>query len=44
MEGQPGITTDTAIALGKALGSSDQYWLNLQSAYQLSQMKERRVV
>jgi HTH-type transcriptional regulator / antitoxin HigA len=35
--GKRGITPETAIGLGEALESSAQYWLNLQSAFQLSQ-------
>lgn len=35
--GKRGITPDTAKGLGEALETSAQYWLNLQSAYQLSQ-------
>lgn len=30
---QTGITADTALRLGKALGTSAQLWLNLQNAY-----------
>lgn len=30
-----GITPETAKALGNAFGSSPQYWMNLESAYQL---------
>lgn len=31
-----GITADTAIRLGKYFGTSAQFWLNLQTAYDLS--------
>src|SRR3954468_14215442 len=30
---EAGITADTALRLGKALGTSTQLWLNLQNAY-----------
>ena len=30
-----GITAETAIGLGKAFGTSAEYWLNLESAYRL---------
>jgi len=30
-----GITADTALRLGKALGTSAQFWLNLQNDYDL---------
>jgi addiction module HigA family antidote len=32
---QIGITADTALRLGKALGTSAQLWLNLQNRYDL---------
>ena len=35
-----GITADTALRLGKALGTSPQLWLNLQTDYDL-QMAQR---
>jgi HTH-type transcriptional regulator / antitoxin HigA len=36
-----GITPETAIELGAALGTSAQLWLNLESAYQLSRALPR---
>ena len=39
---QTGITADTALRLGKALGTSAQLWLNLQSDYDL-QMAQRKL-
>lgn len=35
------ITPETAKGLADAFGTSGQYWLNLQSAYQLRQLAER---
>lgn len=35
ISGKRGITPETAKGLGDALGTSPQYWLNLESAYQL---------
>ena len=32
---QTGITADTALRLGKALGTTAQLWLNLQQTYDL---------
>jgi addiction module HigA family antidote len=32
---ESGITADTALRLGKALGTSAQLWLNLQNAYDI---------
>ena len=38
--GKRGITPETALALGKAFGTSAQLWLNLESAYRLSLVEE----
>jgi HTH-type transcriptional regulator/antitoxin HigA len=38
--GKRGITPETARGLGDALGSPPQYWLNLESAYQLWKVPE----
>ncbi len=35
LEGQRAITSDLALLLSTALGTSPDYWLNLESAYQL---------
>ncbi len=35
ISGKRGITPETAKGIGDALGSSPQYWLNLESAYHL---------
>jgi addiction module HigA family antidote len=32
---ETGVTADTALRLGKALGTSAQLWLNLQNAYDI---------
>lgn len=37
-----GITADTALRLGKALGTSPQLWLNLQNDYDL-QIAQREI-
>lgn len=37
-----GITADTALRLGKALGTSAQLWLNLQNRYDV-QVAERKI-
>ena len=34
-----GITADTAVRLAKFFGTSEQFWLNLQSAYEVNQIK-----
>ena len=35
IQGKRGITGDTALRLGHWFGSSAQFWLNLQSAYDI---------
>ena len=35
INGQRGITADTALRLGHWFGTSSQFWLNLQSLYEL---------
>ena len=41
MKGQRGITGDTALRLGHWFGNSAQFWLNLQSAYDIRQAEEQ---
>jgi antitoxin HigA-1 len=35
------ITADMAVRLAKFFGTSEQFWLNLQDAYDLSRAKEK---
>jgi addiction module HigA family antidote len=35
VQGKRAISADTAIRLGQALGTSAQFWMNLQSRYEL---------
>ncbi|AGX88654.1 HigA family addiction module antitoxin [Candidatus Symbiobacter mobilis] len=35
LRGQRPVTAELALRLGRALGQTPQYWLNLQSAYDL---------
>src|SRR3970040_814332 len=35
LSGQRGITVDTALRLARYFGNSPQFWLNLQTAYEL---------
>jgi addiction module HigA family antidote len=35
LKGQRGITADTALRLSRYLGTSPEFWLNLQKAYEL---------
>lgn len=39
--GKRGITPDTANALGAAFGTSAQLWMNLESAYRLTQVRNK---
>src|ERR1041384_1108336 len=41
VKGQRAITADTALRLGRYFGISPQFWLNLQSHYDLEQEQER---
>ncbi len=37
-----GISADTAVRLARFFGTTDQFWLNLQSAYEVSRIKSER--
>jgi antitoxin HigA-1 len=41
VHGKRGITADTALRLGKYFGTSAQFWLNLQSHYDLDVAEDR---
>ena len=41
IHGRRGITGDTALRLGHWFGTSAQFWLNLQSAYDIRVAKEK---
>jgi len=41
IHGQRGITGDTALRLGHWFGTSAQFWLNLQTGYELRLASER---
>ena len=41
IHGRRGITGDTALRLGHWFGSSAQFWLNLQSAYDIRIAEEK---
>ena len=34
-----GITADTAVRLARFFGNSEQFWLNLQNAYEIGKIK-----
>ena len=44
VRGKRGITPETAWLFGEALGTTPQFWLNLQSTYELAVTKPRRRV
>jgi antitoxin HigA-1 len=37
-----GITADTAVRLSRFFGTTEQFWLNLQDAYEVSRVKAGR--
>ncbi len=37
-----GVTADTALRLAKAFGTSPQFWLNLQNAYDISRVQSEK--
>jgi antitoxin HigA-1 len=39
--GKRAITADTALRLGRCLGTSERFWLNLQARYDLEVEKDR---
>ena len=41
VNGQRAITADTALRLGRFFGMAPEFWLNLQSHYDLEQEQER---
>ena len=41
MHGKRGITVDTALRLAKYFGTSAQFWINLQSHYDLDRAEDR---
>jgi len=41
VRGQRAITADTALRLGRYFGMAPQFWLNLQTHYDLEQEQER---
>jgi addiction module HigA family antidote len=41
IHGRRGVTGDTALRLGRWFGTSPQFWLNLQSAYDIRVAEEK---
>ena len=44
INGQRGITGDTALRLSRAFGTTHYFWLNLQSHYELECAKDSSVI
>ncbi len=43
VHGKRGITADTALRLARYFGTSERFWLNLQSRYELEVQRDRLV-
>jgi len=43
LKGRRGVSVDTALRLGKALGTPPDYWLNLQQSYDLRRASGERL-
>jgi len=43
VKGRRGVFVDTALRLGKALGTTPDYWLNLQQSYDLKKASRERL-
>ena len=41
VHGKRGVTADTALRLGKLFGTTAQFWLNLQTLYDLDLAEDR---
>jgi antitoxin HigA-1 len=41
VNGKRGITADTALRLGRRLGTTPQFWMNLQTRYDLTVAQEK---
>jgi antitoxin HigA-1 len=44
VRGKRGVTPETAWAFAQALGTTPEFWLNLQSAYDLARARPKRSV
>jgi addiction module HigA family antidote len=44
VRGKRGITPDTAWLFAQALGTTPEFWLNLQAAYDLARTRPKRAV
>ena len=44
IRGKRGITPETAWLLSQALGTTPQFWMNLQDAYELTRKRPKRTI
>ena len=44
LRGQRAVTAETAVRLGRFLGTGPAFWINLQSAYDVSVVESAKVV
>ena len=42
LRGRPAVTAETAVRLGRFLGTGPAFWMNLQSAYDVSVVESER--
>ena len=42
VHGKRGITADTALRLSRYFGTSERFWMNLQTTYDLARARARR--
>src|SRR5438477_2421633 len=43
VNGQRGITVDTALRLGRYFGTTPEFWINLQSVYELDKARREKL-
>jgi len=41
LNGQRGVTADTALRLSRYLGTTPEFWMNLQKSYELREAEEK---
>lgn len=44
VRGKPGVTADTAMRFARYFGTTPEFWLNLQSGWELSLVVQKRAV
>jgi addiction module HigA family antidote len=43
VNGKAGVSAEMAVRLSKAFGSTPEFWLRLQMAYDLAQIRDRKI-